>query len=207
MSMSMPIRGHQHLSPPSPFPLAWLLIGLLAPGTALGQTPLPTQSLPIRAQVCGPVEGKQENSSLPAEVTCVALEVPATPGEYATGLMGRSQLPPEQGMWFRFDQDNASFWMKNTLIPLDLVFLERYDPDTSLHEESHMARIVTVAHDVQPCNATPCPTYKAGQPVDHVVELATGEAQRRNWVEDTVLIFSWLAPDQLGSGHSESELD
>lgn len=138
--------------------MAWLLATLLTPAAALSQAALPTQTLPIRAQVCGPVLGERQHQ--PPASTCVALEVPDTPQEYSIGLMGRSRLLPERGMWFRFDQQEAGFWMRNVLIPLDLVFLERYDPHSHGNGNDDpagmlpTARIVKVAHDVPP--AGPC---------------------------------------------------
>ena len=52
------------------------------------------------------------------------VEVARTPQEQATGLMNRSELAPDRGMVFPFDPPrDASFWMKNTLIPLDMVFV------------------------------------------------------------------------------------
>lgn len=199
----------QHLPSPIPFPMAWLLVSLLTPAAALSQAAVPTQSLPIRAQVCGPVRG--DHQPRPPASTCVELEVPSTPGEYAIGLMGRSHLPPERGMWFRFDQQDASIWMRNTLIPLDLVFLEWHHLHGSLDgspgEALPVARIVRVAHDVQPCPGLPCPSYAAGQPVDHVVELASGEARRRNWTEGTVLDFSWLGDPGGENDRSQSTRD
>jgi hypothetical protein len=53
-----------------------------------------------------------------------AVEVAQTPEEQAQGLMFRRSLPPNGGMLFPFNPPRpASFWMKNTLIPLDMIFI------------------------------------------------------------------------------------
>jgi uncharacterized membrane protein (UPF0127 family) len=52
-------------------------------------------------------------------------EVADTPSERAIGLMNRESLEPDEGMLFIFESpQNVSFWMKNTLIPLDIVFID-----------------------------------------------------------------------------------
>ena len=52
------------------------------------------------------------------------VEVARTPDEQARGLMYRQKLGPSEGMLFPFNPPRpASFWMKNTLIPLDLLFI------------------------------------------------------------------------------------
>jgi len=52
------------------------------------------------------------------------VEVARTGDEQAMGLMNRASLDPNRGMIFPFDPPRqASFWMKNTLIPLDMIFV------------------------------------------------------------------------------------
>ncbi|MDQ3246588.1 MAG: DUF192 domain-containing protein [Pseudomonadota bacterium] len=52
------------------------------------------------------------------------VEVARAPQEQANGLMHRQSLAPDRGMIFPYDPPQpASFWMKNTLIPLDIIFV------------------------------------------------------------------------------------
>jgi len=54
----------------------------------------------------------------------VQLEVVSTPEQIRFGLMNRPHLPPNQGMLFVFGSERVrTFWMKNTLIPLDMLFI------------------------------------------------------------------------------------
>lgn len=72
------------------------------------------------------------------------VEVAATAEQQATGLMFVEHLAPDEGMVFPFVPPRAaSFWMKNTLIPLDMIFVR---PDCSV------ARIAvnTVPHSLEP---------------------------------------------------------
>ncbi len=53
------------------------------------------------------------------------LEIAATPAERARGLMNRERLAQNSGMLFVFSQESPlNFWMKNTLIPLDILYMD-----------------------------------------------------------------------------------
>lgn len=98
--------------------------------------------------------------------TVVGLEVARTPEEQAQGLMFRQELPPDRGMLFDFDSPRvARFWMKNTLIPLDMIFLRQ-------------GEIKAVLPKIPPCRLDPCPVYGPWEEVDQVLELGAGEAAR-----------------------------
>jgi uncharacterized membrane protein (UPF0127 family) len=82
--------------------------------------------------------------------------------------MYRSSLSPDRGMLFIFPEtDVHSFWMKNTLVPLDIIWI-----DESLE-------IVHVERDVPPCKADPCASYPPKRPAKFVLELAAGQASSR----------------------------
>jgi hypothetical protein len=82
--------------------------------------------------------------------------------ERATGLMGETDLPPNEGMVFIFGSPTQdTFWMKDTLLPLSIAFVDG------------AGRIVTIA-DMEPCAAEPCPTYGATEPYVTAVETNQG---------------------------------
>jgi uncharacterized membrane protein (UPF0127 family) len=95
------------------------------------------------------------------------LEVVRTPEELARGLMNRLSLPRDSGMLFIYEEEQPlSFWMKNTLIPLDILFLD--------------ARGVVV--DVQTMHPQPGVTdallqrYPSAAPAQYAIEMNAGLA-------------------------------
>lgn len=90
------------------------------------------------------------------------VEVARTPEEQAMGLMHRRSLEPNRGMIFPYDPPQpASFWMKNTLIPLDLIFIR---------SDGTIARI---ADNAEPMSLEPIPSL---EPVAAVLEIPGGRA-------------------------------
>ncbi|HUP14587.1 MAG TPA: DUF192 domain-containing protein [Acidimicrobiia bacterium] len=84
------------------------------------------------------------------------------PGERAQGLMGVEELGDLDGMLFVFSQEAlGGFWMKGTLIPLDIVF---FDDDRTFVDMLSMV----------PCTADPCPSYVPAAPYSWALETPVG---------------------------------
>ncbi|MBA4418981.1 MAG: hypothetical protein C0392_13910 [Syntrophus sp. (in: bacteria)] len=81
------------------------------------------------------------------EMTCsFKAELAITPEEQSLGLMFRESLEPDKGMLFIFERDEPRvFWMKNTYIPLDLVFINAALEVVHIHH-SAMPRDETTMH-------------------------------------------------------------
>jgi len=91
------------------------------------------------------------------------VEIVTTPEGRERGLMFRKALGPNAGMLFIYPSEKpVSFWMKNTLIPLDMLFLKT---DGS---------IAHIAHDAVPMDETP---IDSGAPVKAVLEVKGGTAE------------------------------
>jgi uncharacterized protein len=89
------------------------------------------------------------------------VQVAATPEQQEHGLMFYRSLGPDQGMIFPYDPPQAvSFWMKNTLIPLDIIFIRA---------DGTIARIT----HAKPLDETALPS---GEPVAAVLEIRGGRA-------------------------------
>ncbi|HEY2228013.1 MAG TPA: DUF192 domain-containing protein [Xanthobacteraceae bacterium] len=92
------------------------------------------------------------------------VEMAITPEEKEHGLMFRRELPDGQGMLFDFQFDqNVAFWMKNTYIPLDMLFI-RSD-----------GRILRIAENTEPLSERNIPS---GGPVRAVLEVIGGTAKK-----------------------------
>jgi uncharacterized membrane protein (UPF0127 family) len=92
------------------------------------------------------------------------VELAVTPEEKERGLMFRRELPEGKGMLFDFQFDqNVAFWMKNTYIPLDMLFI-RAD-----------GRILRIAENTEPMSERNIPS---GGPVRAVLEVIGGTAKK-----------------------------
>jgi len=103
-------------------------------------------------------EGKITKNIVINNNTIIA-EVANTPAKRAEGLMFRDYLGENEGMLFVFDnEDYHSFWMLNTKIPLDIIWI---------NEDK---RIVDIERNLQPCSSN-CPLYSPDEKALYVLEV------------------------------------
>ena len=94
-------------------------------------------------------------------------QVATTDDSRAYGLMDRVTMPADSAMLFVFRHAEPRwFWMKNTKIPLDILFFDAQH------------NLVAMQLDALPCRADPCKVYPSGKPAQYVLELAAGTARR-----------------------------
>jgi len=118
--------------------------------SALERSPAGLEQVPLTITTAG---GKTHRFTV---------EVARTPEEQNQGLMNRQSLAPDRGMIFPYEPPvAASFWMKNTLIPLDMIFIRA---------DGIIARIEA---NTVPLSLDP---VAAGEPVAAVLELAGGRS-------------------------------
>ncbi len=104
------------------------------------------------------------------------VEIARTFEEQQRGMMFRQSMASDRGMIFPLNPiREASFWMKNTLIPLDIIFVRK---------DGTIARIApeAVPHSLEP--------VRSGEPVAAVLELAGGEAAKQGILEGDLVIWS-----------------
>jgi len=90
----------------------------------------------------------------------LAVEIADSEEERGLGLMFREKLEEGSGMLFVFeDEAPRGFWMKNTKIPLDIVFFDRGK------------KAVSFVENMEPCAADLCPNYFSEKPAMYALEL------------------------------------
>jgi len=107
----------------------------------------------------------------PDSETELSVEIADSKSERKKGLMFRENLPIDEGMVFVFaDEAERGFWMKNTLIPLDMIFVDS------------KGRIVNIEEAVPEPNTSDenLKTYRSDEPAKYVIETNSSFTERKN---------------------------
>ena len=97
---------------------------------------------------------------------CFNIKIASTPDELSKGLMFRESLNKNSGMLFIFPEENFhSFWMKNTLISLDIIWI------------NSDKKIVFIQRNAQPCQEENCEIFTPDEKALYVLEINSGIAE------------------------------
>ncbi len=106
------------------------------------------------------------------------VELAETNESRAMGLMYRKKLGDDEGMLFIFpDEYRRAFWMKNTLIPLDILYFDGNK------------KLVSLSLNTPPCKntTTRCPNYPSEGPAKYVLEINAGLSEKYGFEKGDVL--------------------
>lgn len=110
---------------------------------------------------------------------CFNVEIADTAEERARGLMFRNNLGEDRGMLFIFESEGVyPFWMKNTLIPLDIIWMDSEK------------KIVYISRNTTPCETEVCPSYNPNKKSKYVLEINGGLCDRLKIKEGDVAVIN-----------------
>lgn len=139
-------------------------IGSLGSATLLGLALC--SAFPTAAAGASRAEAIAEHRAVCIRGVCFDAEIAVTAAERSQGLMFRETLAKTSGMLFVFPEEAVHrFWMKNTRIELDIVFI------------GADLKVVSIARRAQPCRKDPCDLYGPEGKVAYALEIAGGLAE------------------------------
>jgi uncharacterized protein len=143
----------------------WLVF-LLVPGVFISCADEPKESSIETPEITFEREGEIELMKEGEVIKTLEIEIADTPYEWETGLMYRESLGENQGMLFVYPQEGPrSFYMKNTHIPLDLIFYSKDSIVVSYHENA------------VPMDESPIPS---NAPAQFILEVNAGKVDEWN---------------------------
>jgi hypothetical protein len=111
---------------------------------------------------------------------CFLSEIAKTKEDFFKGLMFRQKLDEDKGMIFDFGKDGVySFWMKNTLIPLDIIWINNEN------------KVVFIKKNAEPCSESSCPLTKPDKKARYVLEINAGISEKINLQLGDTAVFSY----------------
>ena len=112
---------------------------------------------------------KEENkiAKVCVKQNCFNIEIADTPEKREIGLMNREFLTLNSGMLFVFEKEGIyNFWMKNTLIPLDMIWIDGNN------------KIIFIKENAQPCKTKQCESFGSDKKAKYVLEINGGIAKK-----------------------------
>jgi len=98
---------------------------------------------------------------------CFNVELALTPQDKNQGLMFRESLELDKGMLFIYEKSGKySFWMKNVLFPLDIIWIDENK------------EVVFISENVLPCKLDPCSSVKPDREAKYVLEINGGLSEK-----------------------------
>ena len=159
---------------------AFLLVSACTPSEARGKPTAPSTTSAVAEPALFARKGTVV-IHVPVGDQSYAVELAITGKERERGLMHRDALGEDAGMLFVFEQERVqSFWMKNTLIPLDMIFI---------------AGDGTIAGIVENAEPLTLSSRKIDQPSRYVLELAGGIARKRGIAAGQRVRFEGVPPE------------
>jgi hypothetical protein len=139
----------------------FLVVIALTAAACSSADPVPTTStIPLPA-ASGALDQFEIVTRITVDDDVYRVAVADTPERRARGLMGVTELGEREGMLFIFETDvDTGFWMKDTLIPLDIAF---FDPSGSYVD----------GFEMEPCLQNPCPSYTPSGSYRYAVETGS----------------------------------
>jgi len=124
-----------------------------------------TDLKPIPARVC-------------FENKCFKVEIADTLEKRELGLMNREFLAPDSGMLFIFENEEIyNFWMKDTLISLDIIWIDKNN------------KIIFIKENAKPCKVEPCKLFEPNKKALYVLEIHKGLAKKMGFEIGDVVEF------------------
>jgi len=122
-------------------------------------------------------QNSREISQVCIKDQCFAVELAKTSAEHAKGLSNRTSIDQSNGMLFIFQKAEIySFWMKDTLIPLDMIWINDN-------------KIVFIERNAQPCFETSCPIFNTNAAANYVLEINGNLSNEYNISEGEIVSF------------------
>ncbi len=106
------------------------------------------------------------------------VDLALTPQQHAYGMMNRTKLTSDEGMLFEFpDSQVREFWMKDTLVDLDIAYIDHYKKIIDIQTMKSVTSVLQ----------TDLPTYPSSGPAQYALEMKSGWFKKNGFARGTII--------------------